>query len=236
MRAGLTEARFPFLSGLAADSRRELGALVPARARPHRTLLRRGDVAGGAYLVVGGSLRVYYVSTEGREATLYTVEPGGTCLLALTASMNEEAYPAWVDAGPTGGEYVLLPTRHVRKLLDGEKAFRDFVFGALSGRIFDLMRTLEEVGSDQVQQRVARYLARRQGPDACVRVSQARIAAELGTAREVVFRALRSLTARGVVETGRLCIRIVDGAELNRVANSEGRDGTPRPAPHHGRS
>jgi CRP/FNR family transcriptional regulator len=219
MRAGLTEARFPFLSGLANDSRRELGTLVPARAKAHRTLLRRGDVAGGAYLVVGGSLRVYYISAEGRQATLYTVEPGGTCVLALTATMSEETYPAWVDAGPTGGEYVLVPSRLVRKLLDCEGAFREFVFGALFGRILDLMRTLEEVGSDQVQQRVARYLVKRQGPDACVRLSQARIAAELGTAREVVFRALRSLSARSVIETGRLCIRIVDGAGLNRIAN-----------------
>jgi len=83
------------------------------------------------------------------------------------------------------------------------------------------MRTLEEIGSDQVQQRVARYLVKRQGPDACVRMSQARIAAELGRAREVVLRALRSLSARSVVETGRLCIRIVDGAGLSRVANGE---------------
>jgi len=222
MRAGLTEARFPFLTGLATDSRRELGALVPARAKPHRTLLRRGDATGGAYLIVGGSLRVYYVSSEGREATLYTVEPGGTCILALTASMNGTPYPAWVAAGPNGGEYVVVPTRLLSKLLDGEKAFREFVFGALSGRVLDLMRTLEEVGSDQVQQRVARYLVKRQGPEACVRVSQAGIAAELGTAREVVFRALRSFSARGIVETGRLRIRIVDQAGLNRVATGEG--------------
>lgn len=93
-------------------------------------------------------------------------------------------------------ECVVVPTRLVRRLLDAERAFREFVFGALSGRILDLMRTLEEVGSDQVQQRVARYLLRHQGPDASVRVSQARIAAEVGTAREVIFRALRSLSAR----------------------------------------
>ena len=221
MRAGLTEALFPFLNGLGRDSRRELGALVPARARPDRTLLRRGDVAGGAYLIVSGSLRVYYASAEGREATLYTVEPGGTCVLALTATMNDEPYPAWVDAGPTGGEFVVVPTRLVHRLLDGERAFREFVFAALSGRVFDLMRTLEEVGSDHVQQRVARYLVKRRGPDACVRVSQARIAAELGTAREVVFRALRSLSSRNLVKTGRLSIRIVDEAGLKRLANGK---------------
>jgi CRP/FNR family transcriptional regulator len=222
LRAGLTDSLFPFLSGLAGESRRELGALASARAAPNQGLLRRGDVAGGAYLIVGGSLRVYYISTEGREATLYTVEPGGTCILSLTAAMNEDPYPAWVDAGPSGGEFVVVPTRLVRRLLDGEVAFREFVFGALSGRVFDLMRALEEVGSDQIRQRVARYLVRSQGPDACVRVSQARIAAELGTAREVIYRALRSLSEQGLIETARLRIRIVNEAGLDQLANGDG--------------
>lgn len=222
MRAGIPEGLFPFQSGMTGESRRALGALARVRARPHQNVLRRGAVAGGAFLIVGGSLRVYYVTGQGREATLYTVEPGGTCVLALTATLSEEPYPAWVDAGPAGGEYVLVPARLVRTLLDAERAFRDFVFGALSGRILDLMRTLQEVGSDQIRQRVARYLLKHQGPDASVRVSQARIAAELGSAREVVFRALRSLSARGLVETGRVRIRIVDRDGLKRVANGQG--------------
>lgn len=218
MRAALSETLFPFLSGLSKDARRELAALVPARAKAHRSLLRRGDVAGGAYLVLGGSLRVYYVSGEGREATLYTVEAGGTCVLALTATVNREPYPAWVEAGSNGGEYLVVPAALVARLLDGERGFREFVFRALSSRIFDLMRTLEEVGVDQMQQRVARYLVKHQQPDGCVRVSQARIAAELGTAREVIFRALRSLSARRAIETGRLRIRIVNAAGLERIA------------------
>jgi CRP/FNR family transcriptional regulator len=219
MRAALTEDLFPFLSRLSKPARRQLGALAGASAKPRQRLLHRGDVAGGAYLVLGGSLRVYYVSGEGREATLYTVEPGGTCILALTVAMNDAPYPAWVDAGGGGGEYVVVSTVLVAKLLDSEKAFREFVFGALSGRIFDLMRTLEQVGFDQVQQRVARYLIKHQGPDDCVRITQAGIAAELGTAREVIFRSLRSLSARRMIETARLRVRVVDAPALLRVAN-----------------
>jgi CRP/FNR family transcriptional regulator len=221
MRAELTEALFPFLSGLAGESRRELGSLKAMRAKANKNLLRRGDVADGAFLIVGGSLRVYYVANQGHEATLYTVEPGGTCILALTSTVKGEPFPAWVDSGPEGGEYVVVPRRLVSKLLDEERTFRDFAFASLSTRIFDLMRTLEEVGSDQVEQRVARYLIKHQGPDASVRLSQARIAAELGTAREVVFRALRSIAARTIIETGRLRIRIVDEVALQRVADGD---------------
>ena len=77
MRAGITETHFPFLARLTAVGRRELGALAPARVKPVQHLLQRGDAAGGAYLVTGGSLRVFYVTADGREATLYHVEPGG---------------------------------------------------------------------------------------------------------------------------------------------------------------
>src|SRR6187551_1516757 len=99
MGAELTDEYFPFLTRLARENRAELGALAATRVAKHEPLLRRGDPANGAYLVVSGSLRVYYVTAEGREATLYHVEAGGTCVLSLTSTLGQEPYPAWVDAG-----------------------------------------------------------------------------------------------------------------------------------------
>jgi CRP/FNR family transcriptional regulator len=219
MRAGLTEAAFPFLSKLSAGTRRELGALAATRASAGQCLLQRGDPVDGSYLVVGGSLRVYYITKEGREATLYHVEPGGTCILALTATFNQEAYPAWADAGSNGVTLVRVPSAAFRRMFDGEPAFREFIFGVLSGRIFELMRTLEEAGSTQMEQRVARYLVRQMNSDGTVRATQIGIASELGTAREVVFRALRSLSRRRLVETGRVRIKILDLPALRLFAN-----------------
>ncbi|HKO48276.1 MAG TPA: Crp/Fnr family transcriptional regulator, partial [Polyangiaceae bacterium] len=177
-------------------------------------LLQRGDFVDGAYLVVAGSLRVYYIDAEGREATLYHVELGGTCILALTSSFNGEPYPAWVDAGREGAAYVRLPHDLLRRALDAESAFRDFIFSALAGRVFNLMRSLEETGTLLMEQRVARYLARAVHIDDAVRVTQVGIASELGTAREVVFRSLRSLSTRGLIRTGRARIEIIDRAAL----------------------
>jgi len=222
MRAGLTETRFPFLAGLTPGARRELGALAATQVGARKHLLRRGDAAGGAYLVVDGSLRVYYVTAEGREATLYHVEPGGTCVLALTSTFNDAPFPAWVDAGPAGGTFVRVPGNVLRRLLDSEGAFRQFVFGALAGRVFELMCTLEEAGSAAIEQRVARYLLRRRAPDGSVRVSQIGIASELGTAREVVFRALRSLSRRKLVRTGRMRVHVLDAPGLGRAAAPAG--------------
>jgi len=218
MRAGLTETSFPFLARLGPSARRELGALPPTRVKARQRLLRQGDHVDGLYLVVAGSLRVYYISAEGREATLYRVEPGGTCVLALSAAFNEEPYPAWVDAGTDGTSYVRVRNAVARRLLADEPQFRDYVFGVLSGRVAELMQTLEEAGSTQLEQRVARYLVRRMGPDGAVRVTQIGIASDLGTAREVVSRALRSLVGRGLVDTGRSRIGVLDQVALRAFA------------------
>lgn len=221
MPAGLSETSFPFLPRLTAQGRQELIALAATRVKPVQHLLRRGDAAGGVYFVTGGSLRVFYVTADGREATLYRVERGGACVLSLTATFNDEPYPAWVDAGAAGADFVRVPSAVFHRLLDGEPAFRQFAFASLSGRVFDLMRTLEELGSEQMQQRVARYLLRQHASDGCVRTTQSGIASELGTAREVVFRALRSLVERRLVQTGRMRVRIVDRRGLASVAESE---------------
>lgn len=215
----LTAARFAFLERMSPAGRAALGSLAARRLAPGERVLERGDPADGAVLVVAGRLRVYYVTESGREATLYTVEPGGTCVLALSATLQREAYPAWVESGGGGAAMVMVPAALFRRLVDEEPAFRGFVLAALSGRVFELMRALEEIGSSLIEQRVARLLLRRRDEDDCVRASQAAIAAELGTAREVVFRAVRALSRRGLVATtGRGRIRLLDARRLAHVA------------------
>lgn len=209
---------FPFVSRLSEQARRELATCRVRAIGARRVLLERGASVEGAYLVTKGLLRVYYLTAEGREATLYRVEQGGTCILAITSTIGGEPYPAWVESGPEGASFTCIPSAVVRRLLGTEAAFRDFVFGALSGRVFELMQALEEAGSLRTEQRVAHFLLTRAGPDGSVRATQSAIASELGTAREVVFRALRALGARQLIETGRMRVRILDPAGLKRAS------------------
>jgi len=219
MRAELSAKLFPFVSELTEPGRRELGALARHEAPPRRTLLRRGEEAGGAYLVLRGELRVYYLTPRGREATLYRVEPGGTCVLALGATLEGAPYPAWVDSGPRGATFVRIPSARFQGLVDAERGFRSFVLRAMSGRLFELMASLEELGSVEVERRVARYLTRRaEGPGRSLAITQASLAADLGTAREVISRTLRALAGRGLVTTSRGRVRVTDPVALERLA------------------
>ena len=215
MGKAISPTPFPFMSRLSPLGQDEARALRLSRARAGQQLLQRGDPAGGAYLIVGGSLRAYYLTEGGREATLYRVETGGTCILALSSAINDEPYPAWVDAGPEGGQFVQVPQVLLRRWLEREPAFRDYVFGVLSGRVFELMQVLEESGSMLMEQRVARFILRRADPSGLLKITQAGLAAELGTAREVVSRAVRALVARGLIQSRRGHVQILDRHRLS---------------------
>lgn len=215
------ERSFPFWADLSEAGRRELAALPMRRAGRRVQLLRRGGAVEGAYFVTTGALRVYYIAPDGREATLYWVEPGQTCVLALTAAFRSEPYPAWVETDDAATTLVVVPSATFRGLIDREPAVRELVFATLSGRVLDLMAALEAAGTLRVEQRVARLLLRRADADGVVATSQARLASHLGTAREVVFRALRSLSARGLVSTGRGSIHVLDRDGLVELASLE---------------
>ncbi|MEW8349004.1 MAG: cyclic nucleotide-binding domain-containing protein, partial [Candidatus Thiodiazotropha taylori] len=46
-------------------------------------------------LVISGSARVYKLSENGREITLYRIGPGESCILTASCIMNGEPFPAY---------------------------------------------------------------------------------------------------------------------------------------------
>lgn len=201
---------FPFLAASSLSTRGLIEQLPVRTVAPQTPVLHRGDPVDGVYLVIGGSLRVFYITADGHQATLYRIRPGETCVLALTAAFRGEQYPAWVETEDRPLQVVILPGAVFRRLYETEPAFREFVFEVLSGRVFDLMTRMEQLGSLRVEQRLAAFLLDASDPGDEVVMSQAKIAAHLGTAREVVFRALRSLAEQKLVVTGRARVRILD--------------------------
>ncbi len=211
---------FPFLVSASEQTRALLDGLPVREVTPHTALLRRGDPVEGVFLVTSGALRVYYLTADGHEATLYWVRQGQTCILALTAAFQQERYPAWVETDRDTLRYVLVPGKLFRELYHQEPSFREFVFQVLSNRVFELMTRMEELGSLRVEQRLAAFLLVNRDERDVVAMSQARLASHLGTAREVIFRALRSMAGRGIVATSRGQVRLLDRGALARLADS----------------
>lgn len=215
-------AAFAPLRNLSAEGRRLLvRGMREVRAVPAATLLRKGDAVSGAYLVLAGRLRVYTLTPRGTEATLYFIEPGETCVLALNCLFNDLRYPAWVQADEAS-RIGVIPGAIYKLLFEQEPPVQALTVRALSVAVFRLMTELERVHSTRHGQRLAHFILSNVRSDGVLRMTQQQLAQHLGTTREVVARLISSLVADGLIATRRGAIELRDLAGLRRVLAAPG--------------
>ena len=69
----------------------------------------------GMILVTSGSLRVYLLSEEGREITLYRINAGEFCVLSASCVLNSITFDVYVDAVMAEAEHLCMTMRGVKK-------------------------------------------------------------------------------------------------------------------------
>lgn len=171
------------------------------------TPILKGEAITGAYIVTHGRLRVAAMSAEGREATLYAIEPGETCVLAINALFKALPYPGNVVA-EEDTEVLYVPGAVWRSLFATERVVQNMTLEALSVAVMRLMEALENVHAKPLRERLRNLLLERANGTGQVLPTQAEIAAELGTAREVVARHLAALRRAKLISGGRGRIEI----------------------------
>lgn len=170
-------------------------------------VLSKGQQISGAYVVVSGQLRVYALSPKGNEATLYLINPGETCVLALNCIFNDLLYPAWVEAMPTT-KVAIISGRLYRALFESEQEIRNMTVQTFSTVVFRLMAELEEIHSCKLEQRLASFLLAHASSEGAVCMTQQEIASHLGSTREVIARILRQFVSEKYIKTKRNLVLI----------------------------
>lgn len=201
-----------FFKSLSPDSR---DILIKGHVTHHlakgSTAVVKGQAVSGAYFVLSGQLRVFTLTPAGKEATLYLINPGETCVLALNSLFNDLLYPAWVQA-ETATIVGIIHGSTYRTLFERERTIRDLTVRTLSTIVFRLMSELEQIHACRLDQRLANFLLSHASGDGVVFKTQQEIAAHMGTSREVIARLMADFSARGLVETtrGKIGIRRPD--------------------------
>jgi CRP/FNR family transcriptional regulator, anaerobic regulatory protein len=185
----------------------EHAELVHISAGQH--LLMEGQSCEILGFVLSGRARVYKMSECGREITLFRVEEGGGCILAASCILNNEAYPAFALA-ETDLEAVVLPANIFVCWVEKYPFWRDFVFQMMSERIGSVITLVEEVAFRRMDTRIAEYLAQACNGTKMIQTTHQKIAADLGTSREVVSRILKDFEHRGWIGLARNMVEVKD--------------------------
>lgn len=210
---------FPHLMELAAADRARMLDAMNAGFYPAGTvMIEQGRRCRGAALVLSGVIRVYKISAEGREITLYRVGGGETCVLAISCLLGGVDYPVIAEV-EEDAEVILLPIDLLREAMQKSEPWQRFIFAAMAEVMMKVLTVLDEVAFRSMDARLASRLLQC-GADR-VEATHEQLAADIGTAREVVSRLLKELENRKLVQLRRGAVEIRNRKGLEGVFERE---------------
>lgn len=180
-------------------------------------VFRPGDVCESFLILLEGRIRVQLVSEEGKEVTLYTIGPGGSCMLTTSCLFSRDEYPA--EAIAETDVLALAFSRIVfERTIENSSVLRRFVFDGFSKRLARVISRMEELAFTSIDNRLAKALVdlHERGQ---TRVTHNKLAVDLGTAREVVSRHLKRFEKQGLIALARGQITVLDAPALAVISH-----------------
>lgn len=205
---------FPLLRTLPATTRETLrvGSSV-RRLQPGHALFKTGEQCEYAVLILAGTLRLQRTSEDGHEMTLNHLKPGDCCHITVSCTLASDDHHASVIAD-TESMVILIPRLLLQQLMADCDEWRKLVFKMLDSQVNNLIDMVERVAFGPIEKRLSEHLLTNCHTDLVVYETHRELAADLGTAREVVSRALKKFERAGWISQRRGQITILDVTAL----------------------
>ncbi len=173
----------------------------------------------GLIQVRSGELRVYMLSEEGREITLYRLKDGDMCILSASCVLSTITFDVHVDA-QTDTEVLLVSAAAFAELSRKNVYVEKFSYQLATERFSDVMWTMQQILFMSFDKRLALFLMNelRNSEEDTIYLTHEQIAKLVGTAREVVTRMLKYFSSEGLVTLSRGGIKVLDKSRLRSLA------------------
>ena len=183
------------------------------------TNIHDGNNCTGVILVKSGSLRLYLLSEDGKEITLYRLFPGDMCILSASCVLDTITFDVFVDS-EEDSECVVVGGCAYEDLARRMPEAKIFALEAAVSSFSDVMWVMQQILFMSMDKRLAIFLldeAAKNGSDQ-IKLTHEQIAKYMGSAREVVSRMLKYFVSEGILTSSRSDgIRILDKARLRRL-------------------
>ena len=179
-------------------------------------LFREGDASSEFAAVGAGSIRVFRIGATGREITLYHVRSQQSSLVSMLAVLLARPVIATGQA-EVATEAVVLPATALREWVVTSDPMRKYIFETVTRALVDVTTLLEDVAFRTMDSRLAALLLQHFATADVISMRHEDIAAELGTAREVVSRLLENYERRGAINLSRGRVEMRDEAVLRQL-------------------
>ena len=214
------EAFFPGVwDKLTGAQRRALeSAASPRRLEAGEQISGAGECVG-LLAVRSGRLRAYMISDTGREITLYRLFERDICLFSASCVMRGLQFDVSIEAEQPSEVLVVSPEVY-KRVMEESAPLANYTNELMASRFSEVMWLVEQILWKSFDRRLAAFLLEESALESSdeLRITHERIAAHLGTAREVVTRMLRYFQSEGLVSLSRGTVRIADRQGLEALA------------------
>ena len=220
MDGGFLGDCLPFWDKL--DSGQQKVLLDAAGERRYRKdeMLHNGSAdCVGLLLVCKGQLRVYMLSDEGKELTLYRLFERDLCLFSASCMLQDIRFDVFVAAAEDT-TVLQIPTDVYKRLMDNSAAVANFTNQLMASHFSDVMWLMDQILNKKLDSRLAALLLEERelaGADT-LETTHEQLGNHLGSVREVITRMLRYFQSEGLVKLARGCIELVDIPRLQALA------------------
>lgn len=175
----------------------------------------------GLVIVKAGQLRAYILSEDGREITIGRLFEYDVSLLSASCVLPDLQLNVMIEA-EKDSEFWSIPACLFKNLMDESLAMSNYSRSLLSSNFSELMWLMEQIMWKSFDKRLAAFLLEEMQLEdsAILKITHEKIAAHMGTAREVVTRMLRYFQNEGMVRLTRGTIEIIAKQKLEDLSDT----------------
>ncbi len=215
------ETYFPIWNRLNAEDQALLRVSATKRSAPRGTVLHNGSAdCVGLFIISAGQLRAFVLSEEGKEVTLYRLFERDLCLFSASCVMSSIQFDITIEA-EKDSEFWVIPPDVYKQLMERSLPVANYTNEVMASRFSEVMWLMEQIMWKSFDRRLAAFLLEesRLENSSVLKITHEKIAAHLGSAREVVTRMLRYFQSEQLVSLNRGTVEILDVKRLGVLAN-----------------
>jgi len=216
--------QIPLFEGLVDTQIQLLAAIVETRKYLRgKVVFAEGEEATGLYVLCAGRIKIYKLSSDGKEQILHIFGPGEP--FGEVAVFAGGQFPAYAEALESS-ETLFFPRKKFIELITKDPSMAMDMLAMLSKRLRYFTQLVENLSLKEVPQRLAAYLLvldniKNKQDIVELDIAKGQLASLLGTIPETLSRILNKMSGQGYIAVEGRQIRLLDRKSLESISMGE---------------
>lgn len=169
----------------------------------------------GLLKILKGNIKVYMISEEGKEVTIYKLSQGDECTLSASCIMEEIMFDTFMKA-EDDTEIMVTNILVLNQLMKKNIFLENYIYKKTVSKFSEVMWNVQDLLFTKLDKRLALFLLKQEKNNE-IFLTHEQIASNLGSAREVISRTLKRFQKESIIELSRGKITILDNKKLKNI-------------------